>query len=194
MRNLIELLWKEWKTVEDQIKGLSGELERISAADPGCTRIRQIPGSGLSLPRPSLPPSVTVLPSERTRLCCVARCRATTVFDWRQGEGCSASANAGTSTCARSSSTEHGLQCCGSSGIGRRSEPGSMHSMPELRKMLSWSRWRTSLRGSHGLCCRAERTTGQTGILLPHEIVRKRRLRLGSADALPLYRTTTTTD
>ena len=46
MRKLIDLLWKEWKTVEDQIKGLSFELERISAADPGCTRIRQIPGIG----------------------------------------------------------------------------------------------------------------------------------------------------
>jgi transposase len=46
MRNLVDLLWKEWKIVEDQIKGLSLELERISAADPGCTRIRQIPGIG----------------------------------------------------------------------------------------------------------------------------------------------------
>jgi transposase len=46
MRNLIDLLWKEWKTVEDQIEGLGLEFERISAADPGCTRIRQIPGIG----------------------------------------------------------------------------------------------------------------------------------------------------
>src|ERR1700733_13428277 len=46
MRDLIDLLWNEWKTVEDQIEGLSLELERISAADPGCTRIRQIPGIG----------------------------------------------------------------------------------------------------------------------------------------------------
>src|SRR5580698_945898 len=87
MRNLIDLLWKEWKTVEDQIKGLSLELERISAADPGCTRIRQIPGigpyrghrhRGCHRQRCGLP--------EGTRLCCMARCRATTVFDWRQGE------------------------------------------------------------------------------------------------------------
>jgi transposase len=46
MRNLIDLLWNEWKSVEDQIEGLSLELERISDADPGCTRIRQIPGIG----------------------------------------------------------------------------------------------------------------------------------------------------
>ena len=46
MRSLIDLLWKEWKFVEDQIEGLSLKLEQISAADPGCTRIRQIPGIG----------------------------------------------------------------------------------------------------------------------------------------------------
>src|SRR6202007_632756 len=36
MRNLIDLLWNEWKTVEAQIEGLSLQLERISTADPGC--------------------------------------------------------------------------------------------------------------------------------------------------------------
>jgi transposase len=46
MRNLIDLLWGEWKTVEQQIEVLRLELERISAADAGCTRIRQIPGIG----------------------------------------------------------------------------------------------------------------------------------------------------
>jgi transposase len=46
MRNLIDLLWGEWKTVEQQIEVLRLELERISAADAGCTRLRQIPGIG----------------------------------------------------------------------------------------------------------------------------------------------------
>jgi transposase len=46
MRSLIDLLWNEWKAVEDQIRGLSLELERISEVDPGCTRIRKIPGIG----------------------------------------------------------------------------------------------------------------------------------------------------
>ena len=46
MRNLIDLLWAEWKAVEDQIERLSRELERISAADAGCTRLRRIPGIG----------------------------------------------------------------------------------------------------------------------------------------------------
>ena len=46
MRNLINTLWSEWKTVEQQIEELGDELERICAADAGCTRIRKIPGIG----------------------------------------------------------------------------------------------------------------------------------------------------
>ena len=46
MRNLIDMLRDEWKLVEQQIEKLNLELERISAADAGCTRIRQIPGIG----------------------------------------------------------------------------------------------------------------------------------------------------
>ncbi len=46
MRNLIDTLWGEWKTVEQQVEQLNDELERISAADVGCTRIRKIPGIG----------------------------------------------------------------------------------------------------------------------------------------------------
>ena len=46
MRNLISGLWSEWKLVEQQIEELNDELERISAADAGCTRIRKIPGIG----------------------------------------------------------------------------------------------------------------------------------------------------
>src|SRR5713226_4494107 len=46
MRNLIDLLWGEWKTVEQQIEEPSLELEKIATSDPGCARIRQIPGIG----------------------------------------------------------------------------------------------------------------------------------------------------
>jgi transposase len=46
MRKLIDMLWQEWKTVEQQIEELSDELDRICAADAGCMRIRQIPGIG----------------------------------------------------------------------------------------------------------------------------------------------------
>jgi transposase len=46
MRSLVDMLWDEWKLVEQQIEKLNLELERICAADAGCTRIRQIPGIG----------------------------------------------------------------------------------------------------------------------------------------------------
>jgi transposase len=46
MCNLIDMLWGEWKTVQQQIEELTTQLERISEADAGCTRIRQIPGIG----------------------------------------------------------------------------------------------------------------------------------------------------
>jgi transposase len=46
MRNLINVLWDEWKIIDRQIEELGDELERISAADAGCTRIRKIPGIG----------------------------------------------------------------------------------------------------------------------------------------------------
>jgi transposase len=45
MRNLIGMLWEEWKTVEQQIEQLGDELERVSAAD-AASRIRKIPGIG----------------------------------------------------------------------------------------------------------------------------------------------------
>src|SRR6202522_3537201 len=43
MRNLLDMLWGEWKIVEQQILELTEQLERLSDADAGCTRIRQIP-------------------------------------------------------------------------------------------------------------------------------------------------------
>jgi transposase len=46
MRNLISMLWNEWKLVEQQIATLTDDLEKIAASDAGCTRIRQIPGIG----------------------------------------------------------------------------------------------------------------------------------------------------
>ena len=46
MRSLIDGLWGEWKTVEQQIEGLSDELERIATSDASCIRIQKIPGIG----------------------------------------------------------------------------------------------------------------------------------------------------
>ena len=89
----------------------------------------------------------------------------------------------------------HGARAryCGLSGIGRRSEPGWTSSMPALRKTSSWSPWPISWPASHGLCSPAEKTTNQTATWSQHhELARKRRLRLGSVHALPLYRTTAT--
>ena len=46
MRNLVDMLWGEWRTVEQQIEELTDKLEQISASDAGCSRIRKIPGIG----------------------------------------------------------------------------------------------------------------------------------------------------
>ncbi len=46
MRNLVNMLWSEWKLIEQQIVALTDDLERIAASDAGCTRIRKIPGIG----------------------------------------------------------------------------------------------------------------------------------------------------
>jgi len=45
MGNLIDILWNEWSTVEEQIDELTDRLEQIAANDAGCCRIRQIPGT-----------------------------------------------------------------------------------------------------------------------------------------------------
>jgi transposase len=46
MRNLLVLLWNEWKELEQQIVDMNYEVEQIASSDPACTRLRQIPGIG----------------------------------------------------------------------------------------------------------------------------------------------------
>jgi transposase len=46
MRNLLAMLWNEWKDLELQIEEMNDEVERIAASDAGCIRLRQIPGIG----------------------------------------------------------------------------------------------------------------------------------------------------
>ncbi len=46
MRNMIGMLWDEWKTVDQQICELTDKLEQIAESDAGCCRIRQIPRIG----------------------------------------------------------------------------------------------------------------------------------------------------
>jgi transposase len=46
MRNLIAILWSEWKDLELQIAEMNDEVERIASSDAACRRLRQIPGIG----------------------------------------------------------------------------------------------------------------------------------------------------
>jgi transposase len=46
MRNLLALLWSEWKDLELQIVEMNDEVERIASSDAACRRLRQIPGIG----------------------------------------------------------------------------------------------------------------------------------------------------
>ena len=46
MRNLVSLLWNEWKDLEQQIVAMNAEVEQIASSDPACQRLRKIPGIG----------------------------------------------------------------------------------------------------------------------------------------------------
>ena len=46
MRNLVAMLWSEWKDLELQIEQMNDEVERIASSDAACVRLRQIPGIG----------------------------------------------------------------------------------------------------------------------------------------------------
>src|SRR5258705_11058745 len=46
MRNLVAMLWSEWKDLELQIVEMNDEVERIASRDAACVRLRQIPGIG----------------------------------------------------------------------------------------------------------------------------------------------------
>src|SRR5258707_7904265 len=46
MRNLVAMLWSEWKDLELQIAEMNDEVERIASNDEACRRLRQIPGIG----------------------------------------------------------------------------------------------------------------------------------------------------
>jgi transposase len=46
MRNLLALLWEEWKDLDRQLEDMNHEVERIASSDPACMRLRQIPGIG----------------------------------------------------------------------------------------------------------------------------------------------------
>ena len=160
MRNLIDMLWGEWKTVEQQIE----ELHHAVGADLRCRRgVHSHPSD----PRHRTDRGNSHRRCDRQRSCLpqgprlrsMARCRATPVFHWRQGE-------AARHQQARQRLSAQGFdprrtsrRDCASSEIERPSDPGWIDSMPELLRTSSWLPWRTSWHASHGLYCRADKTT-----------------------------------
>ena len=46
MRNLVAILWSEWKDLELQIVQMNDEVEWIASSDAACRRLRQTPGIG----------------------------------------------------------------------------------------------------------------------------------------------------
>jgi transposase len=46
MRNLLALLWGEWKELEQQIVEMNMEVEQIASSDAACQRLQRIPGIG----------------------------------------------------------------------------------------------------------------------------------------------------
>jgi transposase len=46
MRRLLEQLWQEWKSLEEQIQQLSDEIESIARQDDACQRLLVVPGVG----------------------------------------------------------------------------------------------------------------------------------------------------
>lgn len=46
MRNLLDHLWQEWKSLNSDIERVSEEIDAIAGEDAGCQRLCQIPGVG----------------------------------------------------------------------------------------------------------------------------------------------------
>ena len=102
MRNLINTLWDEWKTVERQVEELNDELERSPKQMLAVRASGRSPASGRWLRQPSLLRSATALLSAKAESSQRgwALCRGSTRPEARPS--CSASVSEATSTCARS--------------------------------------------------------------------------------------------
>ena len=87
MRNLVAMLWSEWKELELQIAEMNDEVERIASDDAACLRLRQIPGIG-----PLVATAIVASNRQRSRLREGSRVRgldglgAEAALDGRQGE------------------------------------------------------------------------------------------------------------
>jgi hypothetical protein len=149
MRNLIDMLWSEWKTVEQQIEELttwSGSPPQMRVA----TAFVRSQALDRSWPRPSLPPSATELPSVRgeTSQHGSASCHGSIRPVVRRS--CLASVNGATRLCAGYRFTARERQYCISSATEHRLERGSMHSMRERTRTSSQSPCPTSWPASFG--------------------------------------------
>jgi transposase len=124
MRNLVAMLWSEWKDLELQIVEMNDEVERIASSDDACRRLRQIPGIG-SLVATAIvasigngAPSIRDESSQPGWDCCRSSTRPAA------RRGCLGSASVATVTCARSSSMGLEPSCCDRSETGSRWEHG----------------------------------------------------------------------
>ena len=190
MRNLVSLLWSEWKDLEQQIVAMNEEVEQIASSDPACQQLRQIPGIG-----PLVATAIVAAIGNGS-----AFRKGREFSSWlglvpRQHStggnarlfGISKRGNCGSCLCMVPAPPSSA-----SSESDRRSVHGSMLLSDDHRSRSSLQRRPTSWPASPGRSWQAATTTAQQRSQWPLRQARKRRLRLGSANALPLYRTTTT--
>ncbi len=161
IRNLIDMLLSEWKTVEQQIEELTTQLERISASDAGCSRIRQIPGSG--------PIVATAIVAAIGNGAAFRKGRDFAAWLGVVPRQYSTGGKAKLLGISKRGNVYlrkiliHGareLQCCGSSAIEHRLERGSTPWTPERRRTLLSLPWPTSSHASPGQYCPAATTIG----------------------------------
>jgi len=120
MRNLLALIWNEWKDLEQQLVDLNQEVERIASSDAACTRLRQIPGIG-PLVATAIVAAIgngAAFRKGREFARGWAWCRSSTRPAARRSWP--ASVSEATITCARSSFMERARSCCDRSGIALR--------------------------------------------------------------------------
>lgn len=161
MRNLVDMLWSEWKTVEQQIEELGDELERISAADAGCTRIRQIPGIG--------PVVATAIVAAIGNGAAFRKGREFAAWLGIVPRQYSTGGKAKLLGISKRGNVYlrkiliHGARAAVLRIKRDRVPIGAWLDRLDARahKTSSWSPWRTSSPGSPGRCCRAATSTGQ---------------------------------
>ena len=86
VRNLLALLWNEWKDLEQQVVDLNHEVELIASSDAASLRLGQILASALWSQQRSWLQSATALRSTRGESRRVDGSSAEAVLDRRQGK------------------------------------------------------------------------------------------------------------